>query len=100
MTAGRREVVGSNEYLSLSADADRRLAFMPGGDTTLGAIDSTPAAVDLLVGPEGGLSDRERDDVTVAGFTPASLGPRILRSETAAITAVALVQGRWGDLQA
>lgn len=52
----------------------------------------------LLVGPEGGFSDREYAAAAAAGFVSVSLGPRILRTETAGITAVALAQARFGDL--
>jgi 16S rRNA (uracil1498-N3)-methyltransferase len=51
-----------------------------------------------MVGPEGGFSRQEVEAAKDAGFVPASLGHRILRSETAAITVVALVQYEWGDL--
>jgi len=47
--------------------------------------------VSLLVGPEGGWTDDERQSAARAGWLPASLGPRVLRSETAAIAAVAVV---------
>jgi 16S rRNA (uracil1498-N3)-methyltransferase len=52
----------------------------------------------LLVGPEGGLSDGEVDQASAAGFTPCSLGPRVLRTETAALAAIAILQSRYGDL--
>ncbi len=52
----------------------------------------------LLIGPEGGFSDIEYDDASIAGFTAASLGPRVLRIETAAIAAVAIAESMWGDL--
>jgi 16S rRNA (uracil1498-N3)-methyltransferase len=51
-----------------------------------------------MVGPEGGFSRQEVEAAKDAGFVPASLGHRILRSETAAITVVAVVQYEWGDL--
>jgi 16S rRNA (uracil1498-N3)-methyltransferase len=53
----------------------------------------------LLVGPAGGFEPSESDLVRSAGFHPASLGPRILRSETAAVAAVAVAQATWGDLR-
>ena len=53
----------------------------------------------LLVGPEGGFSDREADAARAAGFIAVGLGPRILRGETAALAALALVQHRLGDLR-
>lgn len=52
----------------------------------------------LIIGPEGGFSDAEVECARRAGCHITSLGPRILRAETAAITAVALVQSAWGDL--
>ncbi|MEO5365004.1 MAG: 16S rRNA (uracil(1498)-N(3))-methyltransferase [Magnetococcus sp. WYHC-3] len=67
---------------------------------SLGSRWPRPEHVTLLTGPEGGFA---ADEVASAcadlGFTAVSLGPRILRSETAAITAVTLAQVLWGDLQ-
>jgi 16S rRNA (uracil1498-N3)-methyltransferase len=51
-----------------------------------------------MVGPEGGFSNMEIDIAREAGFRPVSIGRRILRAETAAITLVAIVQYEWGDL--
>lgn len=50
------------------------------------------AAVRLLIGPEGGFTDAEVAAATAAGFVPASLGPRILRAETAVVAALAVMQ--------
>ena len=55
--------------------------------------------VRLLVGPEGGWTDEERQAAARAGWLPASLGPRVLRSETAAIAAVAVVASAFASLQ-
>ena len=52
----------------------------------------------LLVGPEGGLSDMEQKLADISGFTALGLGPRILRTETAGMVALAMVQSKWGDL--
>jgi 16S rRNA (uracil1498-N3)-methyltransferase len=52
----------------------------------------------LLVGPEGGLDERERAAAHAAGYVGIRLGPRILRTETAALTGVTLLQARFGDL--
>lgn len=54
--------------------------------------------VALLVGPEGGFTDGEVDDARKIGFLPVSLGPRILRTESAAIIGAALLQYELGDL--
>lgn len=55
---------------------------------------SVPATVILLVGPEGGFTPAEEAAAAAAGFEPCGLGPHILRVETAAVAAVALVRGR------
>lgn len=55
------------------------------------------AALTLLVGPEGGFAPEEEDAARVTGFMPLRLGGRILRTETAALAAVAALQALWGD---
>lgn len=57
----------------------------------------TPSSVALLVGPEGGFTDDEVSLCTQQGFTGLTLGPRILRTETAALAALSLFQYLWGD---
>lgn len=54
-------------------------------------------AIILLVGPEGGFVRDEEDAALAAGFTPLRLGPRVLRTESAALAAVAAMQALWGD---
>lgn len=54
--------------------------------------------VTLLIGPEGGISESERSKAYAAGYTGLRLGPRVLRTETAALTALAALQSHWGDL--
>lgn len=54
--------------------------------------------VRLLIGPEGGLSDTEIEQANQAGFQDILLGPRVLRTETAALTAITALQCRFGDL--
>lgn len=51
-----------------------------------------------IVGPEGGFTEDEIESATKAGFLPVSLGYRILRADTAAVTVVAILQYEWGDL--
>lgn len=55
------------------------------------------ASVALLVGPEGGLSEAEIAATRAQGFRPWQLGPRVLRTETAPVAALALLQARFGD---
>jgi len=57
-----------------------------------------PRSARVLIGPEGGFSAREVAQAQAAGFKVTSLGPRRLRVETAALTALALLQFAWGDL--
>jgi 16S rRNA (uracil1498-N3)-methyltransferase len=53
--------------------------------------------ITLLIGPEAGLSDAEEALAQSAGFTPVLLGPRVMRTETAALAALAAIHARWGD---
>jgi 16S rRNA (uracil1498-N3)-methyltransferase len=66
--------------------------------TALAEITRAPSRVALLVGPEGGLERAEVDAARARGWRVASLGPRILRTETAGPAVLAIVQARWGDL--
>ena len=79
-------------------ETDTDLLLRPGAATSLAAVPTPGTKVCLLIGPEGGFSDSEYDDAELAGFNAVSLGPRILRTETAAIAAITIVQSRWGDL--
>ena len=56
-----------------------------------------PATLAFLIGPEGGLSDTEVSQAQAAGFHSARLGPRVLRTETAPVVALAVAQQLWGD---
>jgi 16S rRNA (uracil1498-N3)-methyltransferase len=77
----------------------QRLVLSPSGPASLAGLASTAARVELLIGPEGGLDDGELDAATRVGFAPVRLGPRVLRTETAGIVALAVLQALWGDLQ-
>lgn len=59
-----------------------------------------PATIALLIGPEGGLSQEEIDSAEVAGYRALQLGPRVLRTETAPLAAIAILQSQWGDMNA
>lgn len=74
------------------------LVLLPGAGRPLTAVGEPAAGLCLLIGPEGGFSERECDDAALAGFEAVTLGPRILRTETAAVAALAIAQGLWGDL--
>jgi 16S rRNA (uracil1498-N3)-methyltransferase len=81
-------------------EADTDLILRPGAATALAAIATPATKACLLIGPEGGFSESEYEDAQLAGFAAVSLGPRILRTETAALAALAVVQSAWGDLRA
>jgi len=55
--------------------------------------------ITVVAGPEGGFDEREIEALENAGVTPVHLGPRTLRTETAAVTALSIVQALWGDLK-
>lgn len=77
-------------------EADLRLVLHHRADRASPA--SAPGSVALLVGPEGGLSDTEIALSETAGFVSLRLGPRVLRTETAPLAALAIIQARWGDM--
>ena len=79
--------------------AGTRLILAPGDFPRINALPmDLPMPVSLMIGPEGGFTDAEVTTCVQAGVLPVSLGPRILRAETASISALALLQQRYGDL--
>ncbi len=62
------------------------------------ASQQTPVSCALLIGPEGGFTDQEVEQAQAQGYTGLNLGPRILRTETAPLAALTLLQYIWGDL--
>lgn len=73
--------------LSLRGDAQTRPADLP----------DSPGQVCIAIGPEGGLDQNELQALEHAGFRGLRLGPRVLRTETAGLAAMAALLGRWGD---
>lgn len=57
------------------------------------------ASIALLIGPEGGLSPAEITQSEQSGYQSLKLGPRVMRTETAPLAAIAILQARWGDMQ-
>ncbi|MDD3765362.1 MAG: 16S rRNA (uracil(1498)-N(3))-methyltransferase [Nevskiales bacterium] len=74
-----------------------RLTLDPQGSHSLRELPPPTGPVTLLVGPEGGLSDMELEHARRAGFTGMRMGPRVLRTETAGVAALAALQALWGD---
>lgn len=86
------------QWLQSVPAQDVGLLLDPGQGNSLRGLDQPSGGVQVLIGPEGGLSEMERDQAMAAGFTGIALGPRILRTETAALTVLAALQTLWGDL--
>ena len=75
-----------------------RIVLHPGAGESLASGRFAGERIELLIGPEGGLSGGELEQAAAAGFVACSLGPRILRTETAALAALAVLQAAHGDL--
>jgi 16S rRNA (uracil1498-N3)-methyltransferase len=82
---------------ALDASAARLMLDPNGTDSMADAIDSSRTLA-MIIGPEGGLTEPERQQVSAAGFRRVRLGPRTLRTETAPIAALGIIQYLAGDL--
>lgn len=89
LDAAAHDIEGNGLRLILDPQARSRLEDLP-----------SPAGATawIAIGPEGGWSPRDRDILQAAGFTGLRLGPRVLRTETAGLAAIAALQARFGDL--
>jgi len=83
---------------TLETDAALRLALIPGGDVGARDLPAMPHGALVCVGPEGGFSDKDVAMLQQSQFRALRLGPRILRTETAGIAALAALQALWGDM--
>ena len=107
------EQCGRNRLAQLSPVADYRrwlaepgaapsprVLLSPRADSSLAqwAQASGPQALTLVVGPEGGFTREEEDAAVASGALMLSIGPRVLRTETAALAALALLGGVWGGM--
>lgn len=75
-----------------------RLLLSPSGTRRVNDLQLKEGGVVVLIGPEGGLAESEQRAAVAAGFVPVRLGPRVLRTETAALAALTLLQHQFGDL--
>ncbi len=84
----------------MSKEALRLFLWEGARSTKLGPVlpTSRPPEVVVAIGPEGGFSPTEAEAAKAAGFLTAGLGPRVLRTETAALAVIAIVQFALGDL--
>lgn len=100
---GRRRLPGITAAESLDLWLARRhpspLLLDHRSATPLPQIPAPDGELTLLVGPEGGLAPNERAQSQASGFTPIRLGPRVLRTETAPLAALAAAQTLWGDFR-
>jgi 16S rRNA (uracil1498-N3)-methyltransferase len=83
----------------MTAESSTRRWLLAPEAEPLSAQPAPAGPVEIVVGPEGGLSDRERDIALSRGCEPVSLGPRVLRTETAPIAALAAIHALWGDFR-
>lgn len=91
---------GLDRWLSRPVAGDvLRLMLLPGSERTLSLLapPSPGGRVEVLIGAEGGLAPEETEMAVRAGFVGVALGPRILRTETAGLAALAAIQCLWGD---
>ncbi len=77
---------------------ETRLLLSPTGDLRIDDLEGVGNGITVLIGPEGGLEDVEQETAIAAGFKTVRLGPRVLRTETAAIAALTIIQRYFGDL--
>ncbi|MCC4633981.1 MULTISPECIES: 16S rRNA (uracil(1498)-N(3))-methyltransferase [Xanthomonas] len=90
---------GLQEAAQASDPQARRLTLDPQGEHRLSTLSAdVEQGLIVAIGPEGGWSPRDRATLAAAGFTGLQLGPRILRTETAGLAAIAALQARFGDL--
>jgi len=87
-----------HDFLAQTPREGARVLLSPTGTLRLTDLPSPQAGLIVLIGPEGGLSDVEQESALRVGFNPIRLGPRILRTETAAIAALTIMQQEFGDL--
>lgn len=84
-------------WLRLTSQAELRLLLAPDATGSLRDLTRPVGAVELLVGPEGGLTGEESAAARGAGFRPIRLGPRMLRTESAGAAMLAAMNALWGD---
>jgi len=92
-----RPTLGFQSWIAVTATVPRWV-LTPGAQAI--ATKANPGAeLELLVGPEGGLSEREQELALSQGAEPVALGPRVLRAETAPLAALAAIHALWGDFR-
>ncbi len=88
---------GQSSSFNSSLNAGLKLVLHHRAETSLADLPRPEGPVIVLIGPEGGLAVSEIDAAKSAGYLPLRLGPRVLRTETAAVAALSVLQWLWGD---
>lgn len=101
--SGRNHLVEIAEAQSLenwvsNQQGELKFVLSPSHSQPLNADINSPNSISLLIGPEGGLSDVELQSSIAKGFQALQLGPRVLRTETAPLAAISILQFHWGDM--
>ena len=102
--SGRDRIPAIDAPLEMAAflgGVDRRatrVLLSPTGSLRISELPRPDAGIVVLIGPEGGLADTEQRAALAAGFVAVRMGPRVLRTETAAVAALTLLQHQFGDL--
>jgi len=86
------------DVLTPDTSGNTRLLLSPAGDLRIDDLEDVGTGITVLIGPEGGLDDVEHEEALRKGFKAVRLGPRVLRTETAAIAALTIIQRYFGDL--
>lgn len=97
------ETITFNDVIKVADECDLKIVFWeneskPVSDVVQQVNDRHYRKILAVLGPEGGFSEKEIEDARACGFVTASLGPRILRAETAAIVACTILQYLFGDM--
>jgi len=87
------------KYLRKPILLGTKIILAPQAKKSLNQINAPKNDICILIGPEGGFSEKEYNFAQDVGFYSASLGPRILRTETAGISAISILQAKWGDFK-
>lgn len=91
--------IALHDFLRQSGEARAiRILLSPAGTQRVSDLLTPDGGLIVLIGPEGGLAETEQRAARDAGFIAMRLGPRVLRTETAAVAALTLLQHRFGDL--
>lgn len=92
------EIIPLPDFLAASQESPAlRLALVPGAEQPIGSLARPDAGAMIMVGPEGGFAEGELAAIAACGWRSLSLGPRVLRTETAGLAALSAVLVRWGD---